>query len=84
MATTTKRTSSSKRTMTAADYYLYAPLGAGDLLLEKGRELSRRAWARALQQRARLLASSRQLASRGEKLVASARATAIRAAKKVR
>jgi hypothetical protein len=76
--TTTKRGSSTKRGLTAADSFLYAPLGAGDLLVEKSRELSRKAWARASDQRARLLKSYRQMAQRGEKLVTGLRATAAR------
>jgi hypothetical protein len=68
-----KSRSSTKKAL--ADYYVYAPLGAGDLVIEKSRELSRKAWTRALRERKQLLKAYRNLARRGEKLVTSIRKT---------
>jgi hypothetical protein len=79
MPTSTKsgsRTKSTNAKKTLTDYYVYAPLGAGDLLIEKGRELSKKAWGRALEQRKQLLKGYGDLARRGEKLVASIRTSA--------
>jgi hypothetical protein len=58
------------------DYYVYAPLGAGELVIQKSRELSKKAWTRALKERKQLLKSYRDLARRGEKLVTSVRKSA--------
>jgi hypothetical protein len=71
MPTTTaaKSRNSTKKALT--DYYVYAPIGAGDLLLEKTRDLSRKTWTEAQKQRRKLLKSYRSLAERGEKLVGS-------------
>jgi hypothetical protein len=79
MPTSTKsrhdgRGSATKKAL--ADTYIYAPLGAGDLVIEKSRELSRKAWTRALRERKQLLDGYRDLARRGEKLVASVRKAA--------
>jgi hypothetical protein len=68
-----KSGSCTKKALT--DYYVYAPLGAGDLVIEKSRELSRKAWTRALRERKQLLKAYRNLARRGEKLVTSIRKT---------
>jgi hypothetical protein len=68
-----KSGSSAKKAL--ADYYVYAPLGAGDLVIEKSRELSRKAWTRALRERKELLKAYRNLAKRGEKLVTGIRKT---------
>jgi hypothetical protein len=69
MPTTTK--SGSSRKMALTDYYVYAPLGAGELLVEKTRELSTKAWTGARKQRTQLLKSYQDLAKRGERLVQS-------------
>jgi hypothetical protein len=69
-----KRGSSTKKALT--DYYVYAPLGAGELVIEKSRELSKKAWTRALKQRKQLLKAYRDMARRGEKLVTSVRRSA--------
>jgi hypothetical protein len=81
MPTSTKSRSSTKSggystKKALTDYYVYAPLGAGDLVIEKSRELSRKAWTRALRQRKQLLKAYRDMARRGEKLVASVRRSA--------
>ena len=69
-----KSDSSTKKALT--DYYVYAPLGAGELVIEKSRELSRKAWARTLRERKQLLKGYRDLARRGEKLVTGVRKSA--------
>ena len=70
MATTTKRYDARKA---LADYYVYAPLGAGQLLLEKGRELSGKAVELTQGQWQDWTKTYQDLARRGEKLVASIR-----------
>ena len=70
MATTTKKYDARNA---LADYYVYAPLGAGQLLLEKGKELSGKAADFALGQRKDWIESYQDLARRGEKIVASIR-----------
>jgi predicted Zn-dependent protease len=70
MATTTKKYDTRKA---LADYYVYAPLGAGQLLLEKGKEFSGKAVQFARGQRTDLVKSYQDLAKRGEKLVAGIR-----------
>jgi hypothetical protein len=79
MPTSTKKRydksgSSTRKALT--DYYVYAPLGAGDLVIEKSRKLSKKAWTRALQERKGILKAYRNLARRGEKLVTSVRKSA--------
>jgi hypothetical protein len=74
MPTTTKSGYSTKKAL--ADYYVYAPLGAGELLVEKTRKLSRKTWTEARKQRKQLLKAYRDLAKRGEKLVSSVRRSA--------
>jgi hypothetical protein len=69
-----KTSSSTKKAL--ADYYVYAPLGAGDLVIEKSRQLSKTVWIRALKERKQLLKGYRNLARRGEKLVAGVRTSA--------
>src|SRR2546428_3115272 len=69
MPTTTKSGSSTKKALT--DYYVYAPLGAGELLIQKTRELSKKAWTGGRKQRKQLLTNYRDLAKRGERLVRS-------------
>ena len=54
-----------------ADYYVYAPLGAGQLLIERSRKLSGAAW-HLWQSGARTISERyREMAERGEKLVSS-------------
>jgi len=73
MATTTKRYDARKA---LADYYVFAPLGAGQVLLEKGRELSGKAVQLAQSQREDWGKTYQDLAKRGEKLARSIRASA--------
>jgi hypothetical protein len=73
MATSTK--SQRKLRKALFDYYVYAPLGAGQLLIEKARELpgkakSVSAWRQDLSR------AYRDLAERGEKLVSGIRRSA--------
>jgi len=70
MATTTKKNDARKA---LADCYVYAPLGAGQLLLEKGKELSGKAVQLAQSQRQDWMKNYQDLARRGERLVASVR-----------
>ena len=70
MATTTKKYDARKA---LADYYVYAPLGAGQLLLEKSKEISGKAVEFAQGQREGWYKTYQDLAKRGEKLVASVR-----------
>ncbi len=56
-----------------ADYYVYAPLGAGQLLLEKSRELSGKAVEFAQGRRQDWMKTYQDLAKRGEKLASSVR-----------
>jgi len=58
------------------DYYVYAPLGAGQLLVEKTRELAGKAAGTAKGQRKSFVKSYSKLAQRGENLVASVRSSA--------
>ena len=51
------------------DYYVYAPLGAGQLFIEKVRELPGKAWTMATERRMSLAQTYRDLAERGEKMV---------------
>jgi hypothetical protein len=55
------------------DYYVYAPLGAGQLLIEKTRALGAKAVETAKAQRENASDSYRDLAGRGEKIVSSIR-----------
>lgn len=74
MPTTKKSGDTTKKALT--DYYVYAPIGAGDVLVEKSRELSQKAWKQALTQRKQLMKTYQDLAKRGERLVKSARKSA--------
>ena len=74
MPTTKKSSDTTKKALT--DYYVYAPIGAGDVLLEKSRELSQKAWKQALMQRKQLMKTYQDLAKRGERLVKSVRKSA--------
>jgi hypothetical protein len=53
------------------DYYVYAPLGAGQLAVQKTREFAGKAAHVARSQRKTFLKTYSQLAERGEKLVKS-------------
>lgn len=56
-----------------ADYALYAPLGAGHLVVEKARQASKKAWTLAQKRRKRVFRAYEDLARRGEKLVTNVR-----------
>ena len=71
MSTATKNRSSAKKAI--SDYALYAPLGAGQLVVEKTREVSKKAWTGAQKRRKKALKAYEDLAKRGEKLVTSIR-----------
>lgn len=58
------------------DYYVYAPLGAGQLLIQKGKELGTRAVEVAKDRRELALKTYRDMSERGEKLVGSIRRSA--------
>lgn len=58
------------------DYYVYAPLGAGQLAVEKTKEFAGKAAGTAKRQRKAFLKTYSQLAGRGEKLVTSVRRSA--------
>src|SRR5438105_9075561 len=73
MATTTKRYDARKA---FTDYYVYAPLGAGQLVIEKSRELTSKAAEFAQAQQQTLVKSYQDLAKRGEKLASSIRRSA--------
>ena len=55
------------------NYAVYLPLGAGQLAIEKGRELSGKAVTTAQQRRAEMAKVYLDLAKRGEQLVKSIR-----------
>jgi len=74
MPTTTKKRPSAKKVI--SEYALYAPLGAGQLVVEKTREASKKAWTFAQKRRKKVLRSYEDLAKRGEKLVTSVRRSA--------
>jgi len=59
-----------------SDYALYVPIGAGQLVVEKTREASRKAWTMAQKRRKGVLKTYEDLAKRGEKLVTSVRRSA--------
>jgi hypothetical protein len=66
MAATTGKKYNPRRTL--SDYYVYAPLGAGQLLIEKTRELTGKAWRGARGGVETVTRTYRDLADRGEKL----------------
>ena len=72
MATNTKK----QETRKALDYYLYVPLGAGQLLVEKTKSLSGKAFELAQHRRTSLARTYGDLAKRGEKLARSIRTSA--------
>jgi hypothetical protein len=57
------------------DYYVYAPIGAGQLVAEKTKELSAKAMAMAKEPRITLVKAYRDLTERGEKLVKGMRSS---------
>jgi len=58
------------------DYYVYAPLGAGQLMVEKTKGLAGKATGAAKSQRKSFVKTYAKLADRGEKLVTSVRKSA--------
>ena len=58
------------------DYYVYAPLGAGQLLIQKGKELSLKTAEVAKHRRELALKTYRDMVVRGEKLAGSVRRSA--------
>ena len=70
MATTKTKYDTRKAFM---DYYVYAPLGAGQLVIEKAKGLSGRAATLAQEQRKQMVKVYYDLAQRGEKLASSIR-----------
>ena len=74
MATQTKKRATTKKPLT--DYYLYVPLGAGQLLVEKTKTLSGKAFKMAQHRRTRLVRTYEDLGKRGEKLARSIRSSA--------
>jgi|SRR5207247_5883613 len=71
MPTSTKSRTGPRKSL--SDYALYAPLGAGQLVVEKTREASKKAWTIAQTRRKNVLKAYEDLAKRGEKLVTSVR-----------
>jgi hypothetical protein len=74
MPTNTKSRSGPRKAL--SDYALYAPIGAGQLVVEKTREASKKAWTMAQKRRKGVLKTYEDLAKRGEKLVTSVRRSA--------
>ena len=68
MATTTKKYDAKKA---LSDYYVYVPLGAGQLFFEKSKEFSGKVQSFAQARRRRALSTYEDLAKRGEKLARS-------------
>jgi len=58
------------------DYYVYAPLGAGQLMVQKTKELAGKAAGAAITRRRAVAKAYAGLAGRGEKLVSSVRRSA--------
>ena len=71
MATTKTRKSDAKKQL--SDYYLYVPLGAGQLIVEKTKTVSAKAFKLAKGGRKSAVRTYEDLAKRGEKLVTSVR-----------
>ena len=71
MPTNTKSRSGPRKAL--SDYALYAPIGAGQLVVEKTREASKKAWTMAQTRSKGVLKTYEDLAKRGEKLVTSVR-----------
>jgi hypothetical protein len=74
MPTSTKSGPSTRNGLT--DYYLYAPLGAGQLIVEKTREATRKALTVAKRRRKAAMKAYLDLARRGERLATSVRRSA--------
>ena len=71
MATTKTRKSDAKKQL--SDYYLYVPLGAGQLLVEKTKTVSAKAFKLAKGSRKSAVRTYEDLAKRGENLAKSIR-----------
>jgi len=71
MATTKTRKYDTKKAL--SDYYLYVPLGAGQLLVEKSKALSEKAFDLAKTRRKNAARTYQDLADRGQKVVRSIR-----------
>jgi hypothetical protein len=74
MPTSTKSRTGARKAL--SDYALYAPIGAGQLVVEKSREASKKAWTMARKRRKNVIKAYEDLAKRGEKLVTSIRRSA--------
>jgi hypothetical protein len=74
MPTSTKNRPSSRKGLT--HYAIYAPIGAGEVVVEKTREASVRALKLAQERRRDVMKGYYDLARRGEKLVSSVRRSA--------
>lgn len=74
MATTKQAKSRPERSL--ADYSVYVPLGAGQLAVQKAKELSGKALSLAQDRRKDLANAYKDLADRGERLAASIRRSA--------
>ena len=80
MATTKTRKSDAKKQL--SDYYLYVPLGAGQLLVEKTKTVSAKAFKLAKGGRKSAVRTYEDLAKRGENLAKSIRTSSPRVAPK--
>lgn len=74
MTTSTKSRTGARKAL--SDYALYAPIGAGQLVVERSREASKKAWTMARKRRKSVIKAYEDLAKRGEKLVTSIRRSA--------
>ncbi len=74
MTTTKSAKHDAKKAIT--NYVVYLPLGAGQLVVEKGKELSGKAITAAQQRRTEMAKVYLDLAKRGEKLVKGIRPSA--------
>jgi hypothetical protein len=74
MATTKTKKYDTRKAL--SDYYLYVPLGAGQLFVEKTKTLSGKAFTLAKRRRKVAVRTYEDLAKRGEKLVKSIRTSA--------
>ena len=71
MPATKTTTTKSQAKKSALDYYVYVPLGAGQLLIEKGQQFSSSAVKIAKGRRKDVIKGYESLAKRGEKLASS-------------
>jgi hypothetical protein len=76
MATTKTRTKKYDTKKALSDYYLYVPLGAGQLLVEKTKSLSGKAFSIAKNRRKNVFRTYQDLANRGHKVAKSIRSSA--------